>query len=270
MCLITLNWQPEQSVPLRMAANRDEFYARPTLGLHHWPGQGVLAGQDLQAGGTWLGLGLGPGVSGGSSGGHIRLAALTNHRDVAHHRLDAASRGHITASFLNSSIGARDYLESLVATAHSYNPFNLIVYDGQALLGFESRHARLFALPVGITSVSNADFNTPWPKLKRLQRSFEQTLAASHDEALLQDRLLKLLSDDQVASDSELPQTGLALDKERVLSAAFIRTPDYGTRASSVIRIGSHHAQFTERCFDANGLMGETTHTLSWGNSDRY
>ncbi len=268
MCLITLNWQPGQAVPLRMAANRDEWYARPTLGVHHWPGQGILAGRDLQAGGTWLGLGVGGGA------GHIRLAALTNYRDAAHHRLDAMSRGHITASFLNSSVGARDYLESLVATAHCYNPFNLILFDGQALLGFESRHARLFALPVGITSVSNADFNTPWPKLKRLHRSFEQTLAASHeashDEAWLQNRLLKLLCDDQTAPDSELPRTGLALDKERVLSAAFIRTPDYGTRASSVIRIGSHHAQFTERCFDANGLMGEATHTLSWGNSDRY
>ena len=270
MCLITLNWQPGQSVPLRMAANRDEFYARPTLGLHHWPGQSVLAGRDLQAGGTWLGLGLGIGGGGGSGAGHIRLAALTNYRDVAHHRLDAASRGHITASFLNSSVGARDYLESLVATAHCYNPFNLIVFDGQTLLGFESRHARLFALPVGITSVSNADFNTPWPKLKRLHCSFEQTLTASyetsHDEASLQDRLLKLLSNDEVASDSELPQTGLALDKERVLSAAFIRTPDYGTRASSVIRIGSQQAQFTERCFDANGFKGEATHTLAWGN----
>lgn len=266
MCLITLNWQPGQSVPLRMAANRDELYARPTLGLHHWPGQGILAGQDLQAGGTWLGLGLGAGA--GAS--HIRLAALTNYRDVAHHRLDAASRGHITASFLNSSVSARDYLESLVTTARSYNPFNLILFDGQALLGFESRHAHLFALPVGITSVSNADFNTPWPKLRRLHSSFEQTLAASHDEASLQGRLLELLSDDRMASDSELPQTGLALDKERVLSAAFIRTPDYGTRASSVIRIGSQHAQFTERCFDANGFKGETTQTLSWGNLDRH
>lgn len=267
MCLITLNWQPGQSVPLRMAANRDEFYARPTLGLHHWPGQGILAGRDLQAGGTWLGLGLG--TDGGAGAGHIRLAALTNYRDIAHHRPDAASRGHVTASFLNSSVGARDYLESLVTTASCYNPFNLILFDGQALLGFESRHAHLFALPVGITSVSNADFNTPWPKLKRLHSSFEQTLAASHDETLLQRRLLKLLSDDQMASDSELPQTGMALDKERVLSAAFIRTPDYGTRASSVIRIGSHHAQFTERCFDANGLRGETTQTLSWRNLDR-
>ena len=260
MCLITLNWQPDQSVPLCMAANRDEFYARPTLGLHHWPGQGILAGQDLQAGGTWLGLG----VDAGSS--HIRMAALTNHRDVANHKPDAASRGYITASFLNSSVGARDYLEALVDATCHYNPFNLILFDGQALMGFESRHARLFELPVGITSVSNADFNTPWPKLKRLHNSFEQTLADSHDEVTLQDRLLELLSDTQTASDSELPQTGIALDKERVLSSAFIRTPDYGTRASSVIRIEPRQARFTERCFDADGFKGEATHTLSWGN----
>ena len=263
MCLITLNWQPGQSVPLRIAANRDEFYARPALELHHWPGQGILAGQDLQAGGIWLGLGLG--VVAGSN--HIRMAALTNYRDVANHSPDAASRGHITASFLSSSVSARDYLESLVATASCYNPFNLIVFDGQTLMGFESRHARLFVLPVGITSVSNADFNTPWPKLKRLHNSFEQTLAANHDEASLQDRLLKLLSDTQTASDAELPQTGIALDRERVLSAVFVRTPDYGTRACSVVRIESRQAQFTERCFNADGFKGEVTQTLSWRNS---
>ena len=156
MCLITLSWQPTSPTPLIVAANRDEFYARPALGLHHWPGQGILAGQDLQAGGTWLGLGVGAGSD------RIRLAALTNYRDIANHKVDAASRGHITASFLNGTIGAKDFLQTLTANTNHYNPFNLILFDGHDLMGFESRHARLFALPAGITSVSNADFNTPW------------------------------------------------------------------------------------------------------------
>lgn len=261
MCLITLSWQPGSPVPLVIAANRDEFYARPALGLHHWPGQRILAGQDLQAGGAWLGLGV------GAATGCIRLAALTNYRDMASHKVDADSRGHITASFLNSSIGAKDYLEALITTASNYNPFNLVLFDGQHLMGFESRHARLFALPAGITSVSNADFNTPWPKLECLRTSFEQVLATSDDKALLQDRLFKLLSDDRMAPDAALPQTGISLERERVLSAAFIRTSDYGTRASSVIVVKNQVAEFTERSFDANGFKAEITETISWGTS---
>lgn len=261
MCLITLSWQPTSHRPLVIAANRDEFYARPTLGLHHWPGQRILAGQDLQAGGTWLGLGV------CAVTGRIRLAALTNYRDVENHRVDATSRGQITAAFLNSSIGAKDYLDGLRTQASLYNPFNLILFDGLQLLGFESRHPRIVALPEGITSVSNADFNTPWPKLKRLQSNFEQTLAA-HDEVFLpQDRLFKLLSDSQMAPDAELPETGIPLERERILSPAFIHSPDYGTRASSIIRVNVHSAEFVERSFDTNGFKGEVKETISWSQS---
>jgi uncharacterized protein with NRDE domain len=257
MCLITLSWQPGRPVPLLLAGNRDEFYARPTRGLHHWPGQRILAGQDLQAGGTWLGLGV------CADTGRIRLAALTNYRDVANHRDDATSRGHITAAFLNSTIGAKAYLHELCTQAGLHNPFNLILFDGLDLMGFESRYSRIFALPKGITSVSNADFNTPWPKLKRLQRDFEQTLVAHDDPSLQQVQLFKLLSDKQIAPDAELPQTGIPLDRERALSSAFIHSPDYGTRASSVIRIKDNVAEFTERSFDANGFKEEVSETIS-------
>ena len=262
MCLISLNWQPGTPVPLLVASNRDEFYARPSLGLHHWPGRGILAGQDLQAGGTWLGLGRGVGA-GGEGSNHIRMAALTNYRDVTSQKSNAVSRGHITTRFLTSAVSAQAYLEALSANTRLYNPFNLILFDGQDLMGFESRHARMFALPKGITSVSNADFNTPWPKLEQLRISFEQTLATEDDEALLHDKLLTLLSDDRVAPDATLPQTGIPLDRERALSAAFIRTPDYGTRACSVIRLGLDAAQFTERCFDADGFKGEVTQRIT-------
>ena len=261
MCLITLNWQPTGHRSLVIAANRDEFYARPALGLHHWPGQRILAGQDLQAGGTWLGLGV------CSVAGRMRLAALTNYRDTANQKMNAKSRGHITASFLNSSLGAKDFLETLAANASRYNPFNLILFDGQELMGFESRHARQFALPLGITSVSNADFNTPWPKLERLRTSFEQALSATDDDAWLQDGLFELLSNDNIAPDAVLPKTGISLERERVLSAAFIHTPDYGTRASSVIIIRQQSAAFVERSFDADGLKGVTVEKISGGRS---
>jgi uncharacterized protein with NRDE domain len=258
MCLITLSWQPASVVPLRIAANRDEFYARPARGLHHWPGQQILAGQDLQAGGTWLGM------AACAVSGRVRLAALTNYRDVAHHNVNAASRGHITTSFLNSAASAKDYLQTLVTNTNAYNPFNLILFDGQELMGLESRHSRLFALPPGITSVSNADFNTVWPKLERLRTSFAHAVEASDDEAVLQAQLFQLLSDDHIAPDAELPQTGISLERERFLSAAFIRSADYGTRASSVISIRPKAAEFVERSFDAHGFKGEIKQTLSW------
>jgi len=261
MCLIALSWQPASPLPLLIAANRDEFYARPALGLHHWPGQPILAGRDLQAGGTWLGLGV------CAVSGRIRLAALTNYRDVASQKMDATSRGHLTAAFLNSSLGAKNYLETLITNNRFYNPFNLILFDGQDLMGFESRHARIFVLPAGITCVSNADFNTPWPKLEQLRTSFEQTLAADADPDLSQARLFKLLSDNRMAPDAALPQTGISLERERVLSATFIQTRDYGTRACSVIRVKDRVAAFTERSFDANGFKGEVTETISWSNA---
>ena len=253
MCLITLSWQPASKTPLSIAANRDEFYARPTAALHHWPDFSILAGKDLQAGGTWLGVAQPPGMK------QVRLAALTNYRDVDNHRPDAPSRGHITTAFLQGSMSAAQYLDMLSTTAGLYNPFNLILFDGQELLGFESRRLRTLALPVGISSVSNADFNAPWPKLVRLQHDFERTLARQHgDEAgLLEKELFALLANEAVAPDTDLPQTGIALAKERALSAAFIRTPDYGTRACSVIQVGSHATEFIERSFDAHGLNGE-------------
>ena len=258
MCLITLNWQPGTPQPLLLAANRDEFYARPTRSLHQWPVRRILAGQDLQAGGTWLGLGVCADTD------RIRLAALTNYRDVAEHKADAASRGDIAVSFLDSSVSAKGYLEALAKNTHRYNPFNLILFDGSQLMGFESRHACGFDFPAGITSVSNADFNTPWPKLERLRTGFEQALAQSTavKDIALQHKLFEVLSDNSLAHDDALPKTGVALERERALSAIFIRTPDYGTRACSVISMTGQNATFVERTFDADGFKAEVIETI--------
>lgn len=258
MCLITVNWQPESNTPLVIAANRDEFYARPTLHLHHWPDHATLAGKDIQAGGTWLGLAHTAGTK------QVRLAALTNYRDTHNHNPNAPSRGDITTSFLKGAMSASTYLRSLSKTAGLYNPFNLIVFDGHELMGFESRYSRAFTVPPGISSVSNADFNTPWPKLVRLQQGFEQALGFQYDVPQLEKELFGLLAHDTVAPDTELPETGISLSRERALSAAFIRTPDYGTRASSVVTIATDRASFTERSFDAGGFRGEVKEYLSW------
>ena len=248
MCLIAIHWQPQAPVPLIIAANRDEFYARPTQPLHRWADQPIVAGQDLQANGTWLGVSL-----------KGRLAALTNYRDPAQNRLDAPSRGDITTAFLNSSGTCEQYLETLALQAHLYNPFNLLVFDGQSLMGFESRHRHGFQLPEGVSVVSNADFNVPWPKVARLRDGFAQALRSNGPDS---NALFALLSNPGTAADEDLPQTGLSLELEKALSAEFIHMPDYGTRASSVVLVGRRRVDFVERRFDVHGFAGEIQQSL--------
>lgn len=256
MCLIAYNWRPGAEVPLSLIANRDEFYARPSRPLQRWEDGSTLAGKDLSAGGTWLGL---------SSTG--RVAALTNYRDMRLQRTDAPSRGDITSAFLRSSAGCAEFLRALAIEAPRYNPFNLLIFDGQSAMGFESRHGRAFALPEGLGAVSNADFGTPWPKLRRLQDRFASHLQAqgATDGSRTPgptDVLLALLADPQVATDAELPDTGLPVERERALSAAFIRTPLYGTRASSLLSVGRTQAHFVERSFDSQGRTGQAEESL--------
>jgi uncharacterized protein with NRDE domain len=242
MCLIAWNWQPASPTPLLLIANRDEFYARPTEALHGWPDAPILAGRDLQAGGTWLGI---------SRSG--RLAALTNHRDPANVKTDAPSRGQLVSGFLNSSTSARDYLDTLARSADRYNPFNLLVFDGAHLMGLESRHAKVMAMQPGIGAVSNADFLTPWPKLAHLSGSLQKLLAQQHPS---DEQLLTLLHNPRLAADADLPATGIPLALERALSAAFVALPDYGTRACSVVRFEADHISFLEQGFDAHGSTG--------------
>lgn len=242
MCLIAWNWQPESNAPLLLIANRDEFYARPTAALAWWDDAAILAGRDLQAGGTWLGV---------SRSG--RLAALTNHRDPGHMRSDAPSRGELVSAFLQSDTSAADYLTELAGRASEYNPFNLLVFDGHSLMGLESRHARVISMHSGIGAVSNADFLTPWPKLTHLKDSL-QTLLAQADPS--DAHLLALLHHRGVAADADLPATGISPALERMLSSAFIATPGYGTRACSVLRFEETSIHFLEQSFDATGCIG--------------
>jgi uncharacterized protein with NRDE domain len=259
MCLIALNWQPQAPVPLIIAANRDEFYARPTQALHRWAEQPIVAGKDLQANGTWLGVSL--------SG---RVAALTNYRDPSQNRLGAPSRGDITTAFLSGSGTCEQYLDALASRADAYNPFNLLVFDGLSLMGFESRQRRAFKLSEGVSVVSNADFNVPWPKVARLRNGFTQTLRQNvfdGESVACQpgiNALFALLSDRRTASDEKLPQTGIPIEWEKALSAEFIHTLDYGTRASSVMVVGRSRADFVERSFDVNGFVAEVHRRTDW------
>ena len=250
MCLLAFQWQPDALAPLTIAANRDEFYARPTAALHVWADGQTVAGQDLQGGGTWMGVHRDSG----------RLAALTNVRDPAAMRADAPTRGGIVTAFLNSNLGAEDFAQQLVGTSGAFNAFNLLLFDGLQLVAFESRQQRHFRPAPGVWAVSNADFNTPWPKLVELRSGFANTLS-SHQAAEssgifpeLEAALWPLLADTRPAADADLPATGVSLELERTLSATFICTPHYGTRASTLLHHGRDRVQIIERSFGARGV----------------
>ncbi len=238
MCLIAFQWQPDDPVPLILAGNRDEFYARPTASLAWWEEGCLLAGRDLKAGGTWLGV---------TPGG--RFATLTNHRDPRLTRTDRASRGQLPVRFLEGNATVRTFLEQLRGDADLYNPFNLLLFDGRELLGYESRHDRIVPFAPGIHAVSNGDFDEPWPKVEALKAGLASAL--EDDEALL-----NLLGVAQLFSDDHLPSTGVSIEWERALSPAFVRTPIYGTRASSIVRLGRDAVSILEQRFTPAGSEG--------------
>ena len=256
MCLVLIAWRADPYYPCVVAANRDEFHARPTARAEWWRDHPrILAGRDLTAGGTWLGL--------TRSG---RFAALTNYRDPERLRAAASgaakagvampSRGLLVTSLLESGASVAEGLAYLREVGANYDAFNVIFSDGRRLGIYESVLKRGRVLGPGIYGLSNHLLDTPWPKVQTAKNRLEAALSGLTDTA----PLLALLRDDQPASDEQLPQTGVGLEWERLLSSAFVRAPDYGTRSSTIIRIDARgRAYFEERSWDSLGAdIGRT------------
>ncbi|MCW2294901.1 uncharacterized protein with NRDE domain [Pseudomonas sp. BIGb0408] len=243
MCLIVLAWRPGHRLPLLVAANRDEFYARPTAALAEWPQMpGLIAGRDLQAGGTWLGIGPGG-----------RFAALTNIRDPRAPQ-GSRSRGELPLRFLQGDLEPEAFLDRLHSGAADYSGFNLLVGDRQQLCHYNSQSGRIEVLQPGIHGISNADLDTPWPKLQRAKAALTSALERADEETLF-----ALLANTAKPADAALPDTGVGLDTERLLASIFIASANYGTRASTLL---FSHAdgtrQLIERSFGAGGVaIGE-------------
>ncbi|WP_339080402.1 NRDE family protein [Pseudomonas sp. TMP9] len=243
MCLIVLAWRPGHAQPLLVAANRDEFYARPSLPLAEWPElPGVFAGRDTQAGGTWLGVGP-----------NGRFAALTNIRDLSL-PLGARSRGELPLAFLSGQLSRAALLRQLSEQRADYSGFNLLLGDTQQLWHFNSQTGCATALAEGVHGLSNADLNTPWPKLTKAKQALHKQL-----ETPQIDSLLDLMGDPTQAPDAALPQTGIGLASERLLSSLFIASAAYGTRASSALIVNADGSRrLAERSFGADGCyLGE-------------
>jgi uncharacterized protein with NRDE domain len=264
MCLLVLAWQTHARYRLVVAANRDEYHERPAAPLAKWPSPTqLLAGRDLRAQGTWLGIDR-----------QRRFGVITNFRELQRTRPGAPSRGELIPHYLGAAggagthrggsstarVGAAAFFAALAGHAHEYSGFNLLLADASSLW-YGSNRATPFAreLPPGVYGLSNELLDTPWPKLARVRAGFEAWLRASQPPGA--EELFALLADRTVAPGS-LPagESGLPQDWQRALSAPFVLHPEYGTRCSTVLLLGPDGAlDLIERRFDAQGsATGET------------
>ena len=275
MCLITFQWQPDHDQRLILSANRDEFLHRPTQPLHAWlDAEGVYAGKDLSQGGSWLGI-----------HNNGRFAALTNHRDMRNSGpKNPISRGKLVVDFLTSEISALDYLQGLEKDAALYAGYNLLVADAHQL-GYYSNASGQPAkiLAPGLYGLSNGLLDTPWPKLKSAKLKLASWLGESAEghsglekkylglklglkkepSSLKKDlsnigstELCELLSSTDVAGDLALPDTGIGIAMERILSSEKIITPNYGTRCSTGLIVGKNNLTIEEISWLQDGKEG--------------
>ncbi|GAB4517041.1 MAG: NRDE family protein [Haliangiales bacterium] len=232
MCTLVTAHGVLDSFPLIIAANRDERYDRPSARAQFWPDAShVLAGRDLKAGGTWLGI--------TRSG---RWAAVTNVYEKAHDASRPRSRGDLVSDFLLGDKAPQPYLEAIRADGDQYRAFNVIVGDGPEVWYLSNYNDALQPLSPGIHGVSNHLLNTPWPKLERAKRGVRaacDTYRRPGDEPALLDALHELLSDPTEATDAELQAPDLPRARQRPLSALFVRDGDYGTCSSTAIVMNS-------------------------------
>ena len=237
MCLIALAHEAHPRHRLVVAANRDEFHARPTAPAAWWSdAPDLLAGRDLRDGGTWMGV---------TRAG--RFAAVTNYRDAAPPRPGAPSRGALVADFLRGSVDAEAYMAELSTRAAEFNGFNLLVGDGEGLFYLSNRAPGVRRLDPGVYGLSNALLDTPWPKVVRAKGAMRAALASADADGW-ESGLWEMLGDRVVAADDELPDSGVGADRERLLSPPFIASDVYGTRSSTVMTIGRDgEVTFVER-----------------------
>jgi uncharacterized protein with NRDE domain len=241
MCLLLMALNRHSTYPLILLANRDEYYERPSASARFWDeAPSVLAGKDLRAGGTWLGI---------TRKG--RIAAVTNYRDPASIKQGAPSRGRLVSDFLLGQRGPEEYIDKLDGEAGKYNGFNLIVGEKGQDYWYSNRGDGARPLSAGIYGLSNHLLDTPWPKVAKSKDALAQLLSEQKAPSL--EELFLILTDHTIAGDEDLPDTGVGLEWERILSPIFIVSPTYGTRSSTVLLLDvQDRVTFVEKTFNAD------------------
>ncbi len=236
MCLIFLSFNHHKKYRLIVAANRDEFYKRQTAPAHFWDDfPHILGGRDLEAGGTWMGITR-----------QGKIAMVTNYRDLRNLKPVAPSRGLLVADYLVNGNQPLAFVQQVNNRAADYNGFNLIAGYTHQLVYYSNYRPGPQVLHPGIYGLSNHLLNTPWPKVERGKKIFEEILSTSFNHT----DLLEFLRNEERAPDDQLPDTGIGLERERALSSMFIRTPDYGSRCSTIITVDyEDRVVFTERTY---------------------
>ncbi len=241
MCLILFAYKVHPDYKLIVAANRDEFYERPTAPVHFWEDHpNILAGRDLKQMGTWMGVTIAG-----------RFAALTNYRDPNEIIEGKRSRGELVGDFLKGKMDPKDYLCKVATNRNDFPGFNFLAGDGNELFYYSNIENKVKLLNPGIYGVSNHLLNTEWPKVKRGKTGLAK-IVVGETEGIVE-QLLSLINNADPAADENLPKTGVSLELERTLSSMFISSPGYGTRSSTALLVSDGSIRFHERVFSKEG-----------------
>jgi uncharacterized protein with NRDE domain len=246
MCLIFLSLGQHPRYKLVVAANRDEFYARRTAPATFWSDAPyILGGRDLEAGGTWMGI---------TKQGRISL--ITNYRDPQHIDPAAPSRGKLVSDFLHGKESPEAYLKNIASSGIAYNGFNLLVGNAESLWYYSNYRDGIDQITPGLHGLSNHLLETPWPKVVRGKQKMTAILQHTN---ITEEELLALLYDNTLADDAQLPDTGVGLERERMLSSMFIKSPHYGTRCSTIVLIDhNNRVTFAERTYNTQTFQHTT------------
>lgn len=250
MCLIIFQFKKHEKYKLIVAANRDEFYGRPAKEAHFWEDEpGILAGRDLLQMGTWLGM--------TKSG---RFSALTNYRDPSLPEIGKVSRGALVRDSLAAAFSPEDFLKSV--NPESYTGFNILLGDPDNLYYYSNLHQEIVEIEPGTHGLSNHLLNTPWPKVVKGKKSLESYL--DNAKTVDPDALFELLRDSEEADDANLPDSGVGLEFERMLSPMFIKSPEYGTRSATVVLIDyDNNVTFAERTYEKGEFSNQQLFTFT-------
>ena len=242
MCLILFGLNQKSEFKLILAANRDEFFSRPTEEAHWWKdNKDILAGRDIKSGGTWLGINK-----------NGRFIAITNYRDLKNINNEARSRGELSKSFLTGHLSTDAFLSELSSRKDQYNSFNLLLSDNgfDTLYHYSNVTDERTLISDGIHGLSNHLLDTPWPKVELGKQGLQQHLDS---ETKKSDELIKFMQHGEEAPDSALPDTGISYELEKKLSPVFISMKEYGTRCSTILEVNNNNGvTFLEVTYNEN------------------